>query len=241
MKLITEIERIEREWALSTKLKILHDDMQVIFAYPLFGPSNYYDNRKKILEYDLKIPSGDQIASLLYSAYCSELRDEKGFKDIKEIMKAHSLTNVYSKNLWTSDGVYVYREEIEEETDRLNIVSYLEDKLIGGIKLPKGIIFSRHEKIRFAPRDSYKLEFNSSDELQENGFIIANYGVDGAKKLAKISEKSSIKLFVDGLKINHGEDYWRCVSNIRIRNGSLYINGEMDVVGRVGYSIGILK
>ena len=70
---------------------------------------------------------------------------------------------VFNRNLWTDKGVYVVRDlEAKGLSETLS-----ENELE---KMPK------EGKVRFVPKDSYKLEYNSPEELSKNGFVIASYG-----------------------------------------------------------------
>ncbi len=224
-----------------TEIKVPYNDNYVSFVYPLIGSNTYLEVRKQILENKLKVPTTEQTASLLYSAYCiPEVYDEPEFESIREFIRNKWLW-VFNRNLWTDKGVYVVQDlEVKGRTKKLE-VSDLEKFLKNSEEL-NGVRFSEDGKVRFAPKETYKLEYNAKDELAENGFVIASYGKTGAEQLAKISEKFSNKPYVYGLNIQEGQNPELRVSALGV-NGSnwLYLCGDNFGVDGVGRSFGVLK
>jgi len=239
------IERIEKVWTLDAKIHIPQEDKETVFAYPSFGPNTYLEVGKQILEKGLTVPTGGQTASLLYEVYCSDLQDGHEFEDIRNTMRTRWI-QVFNRNLWTSEGVYILQDpEAKGRTEELD-VNDLEERLIGGTKFSKGVKFSQDKTLRFAPKDSYKLEYNSSDELASNGFVIASYGVEGAEKLAEVSRKFPNKPYVYGLYIGENQDSELRVSALYGGYGGyggdkFYVGGSDFDDDSGGHAFGVLK
>ena len=82
------IKRLEKVWTPDAELLIPHENEYVNFAYPSIGPNTYLNVGKQILEKNLQIPTGEQTASLLYTAYCDDsIKDEPEFENIRNIIK----------------------------------------------------------------------------------------------------------------------------------------------------------
>ena len=217
-----------------TELIIPHENTVVTFAYPSFGTNTYRDVGKQILENNLQIPTSEQIASLLHASYCSELKDEPEFQNIRKIMSDRWLW-VFNRNLWTDKGVYVIPDlEAKGLSETLN-ENELEALLKNGKEI-NGVRFSKDKKVRFAPKDSYK------DELAENGFVVASYGKEGAEQLAEISTKFLSGFRVYGLNLQKGD-----TSQLRCSALGGYGGYGLEVVGddfddyRRGCSFGVFK
>src|SRR3989338_7056565 len=87
-------------------ISVPHEGRNVSFVYPSAGPNAYKEVGRQILNQGLRLPTGDETASLLYSAYCiPQVKDEPEFQNIREIMNNRWLW-VFNLNLWTRKGVY---------------------------------------------------------------------------------------------------------------------------------------
>jgi hypothetical protein len=237
------IERIEKIWTPDAKLYIPHEDNEVVFAYPSFGPNTYLNNGEQILDHNLAIATGDQIASLLHAAYYSDFHDEPEFEDIRNIMKDRWIS-VFNRNLWTNKGVYIVQDtEAKCRTEELEL-SNLEKRLSRGTELSNGLRVSEDGTVRFAPKGSYELGYNSREGLTDNGFVIASYGEAGAKKLAEISLTNHFenKPYVYGLDLKDGQNPVQRVSALGDYGGyRLYIDGNDFNDGRESHAFGVLN
>ena len=217
-KLIPIIERGQ------TKIKVPCNDKYVTFAYPSFGQDTYVNVGKQILENNLQIPTGEQTTSLLYTAYFDDsIKDEPEFENIRNIMKDRWLW-IFNRNLWTDKGVYVIQGLGAKGRSEILELSDLEKSLKNAEEI-NGVRFSGDRRVRFAPKETYRLEYNSQDELAKNGFVIASYGVKEAEQLAEISEKFSDKPYVYGLNINQGKKPELRVSALDECGAWLRVNG----------------
>jgi hypothetical protein len=183
------IEKIEKVWIPESKLYIPQEDKEIAFAYPAFGPDIYTKTGKELLKHNLTIPTAEQTAYLLHAVYCGpkEFTTSPEAKEIKRIMKDNWFW-IFNQNLWTNKGVYVIHDsEAKGISEKLNSED-LEKKLNESIA-GSPILYSSDGKVRFAPKESYRLGEHTPDSLAKDGFIIANYGVKGAEKLAEVSSK----------------------------------------------------
>ncbi|MBS3079888.1 hypothetical protein J4221_00285 [Candidatus Pacearchaeota archaeon] len=222
------IEKVEKIWIPDVKIYLPSKDGEIIFGYP---PPNKYELDRK----NFRLPSADQVVDLIYAAFFSK-RNEPNL----DLILDPCFFRIYNVNLWTNEGIYVEEcsSDWSERYPSFNLeVGELEEKLTGGTVLSNGVRFSKDNKIRFAPRDSYTLDvpakyapsknfpkfsekelievlqaannlesiartLNPKDyvkvreeelkffktDLENDGFIIASFGIEGAKKLAEISK-----------------------------------------------------
>ncbi len=228
--------RIERGM---TKLVVPHQGKEIAFAYPSIGPNTYANIGKEILSQGMGVPTGDYMASLLHTAYCdNSVANEPEFQNVREIMKNRWLW-VFNRNLWTKDGVYVLLDlEAIGRSQPLNQKD-LEKMLKGSKKLPNGVKFSKDGKVRFAPKESYKLETHTSESLAKDGFVIASYGKEGAEKLREVSSKFKVKPYVYGVETDTSEQRLSALCTYGLGDG-LIVNGFF-FDDRNNLAFGVLK
>lgn len=243
------------------KFDVSHGEGQISFAKNPFGPGDYEAVGRNILGLGLKVPIGDDTASLLHSIYCGNPAKQQKVRDFltmvkplvwgSYLMRCPSRLWVFNQNLWTPKGVYVILDlqAIGFDT-KLNISDI--ERMVNetGIKEYRGVRFSRDEKVRFAPVESYRLGEHSPESLSTDGWVIANFNVDGAKKLGEVSSKLKYKPVTCGLdskSFNEGsEDYnMACWKPIRMLNLSLrkrlQFNGDLWYNDDIGsYAFGKL-
>ena len=211
------VERLKEVWTPDAKLHIPHNDGEVVFAYPSFGPDTYQGVGRQILGHNLALANGGQTASLLYSTYCSDVKDEPEFKGIKDIVR-EKWVPVYMNVAWTDKGVFTqYDPEAKGLTEKLDI-NDLEKSLEGGTEYSQGIRFSDDGTVGFAPKDSYQLRYNTPEQLAQNGVVIAISGFEGAEKLAEISKEFPNKPCVHGSVLKEREYSRERVSALRALN-----------------------
>jgi hypothetical protein len=208
--------RFLHPWALEEKIFVYDiQGNETAFAYPSFEPEGYdgyFDTTKKVLEYGLRLPTGPQTALLLHAAYCSDLKDREEFKDIRK--KVGGFLWVCNRNLWTPKGVYVTPDikGFGSYHDKELEVDFLEEKLRGGNEI-QGVRFSQDGKTSFAPKETYrhndsrvKEQRHTVEELANDGFIIASFGVEGAERLGEVAATlGSEKNYIFGVNIKEGE------------------------------------
>src|SRR4030042_3164429 len=83
-----------------------HNTGEIAHAFPAIGPDTYQNVGTKILKSGQKVPVGDYTAPLIHTAYCSQVKDEPEFENVREIMGSNWLW-VFNRNGWTNEGVYV--------------------------------------------------------------------------------------------------------------------------------------
>lgn len=235
------------------EMRVPHLSSRTTFVYPAVGPGTYQsvgrqikyinDGRKE-RESGLVVPVGDVSASLLDAAYFPSPKSEgPEFANVRDIMKQRWLW-VFQKNLWTPQGVYVQRDpEAKGLSEQMNL-SELEKAVADGREVSKGVVFSRDGNVRFASLESYQLptEWTKLDgeqgviayheqtpeALARDGFVIAGYGVEGAKKLERVARTFSYKPVTWGSKINEGKANRQTLSAL---GGDGFVGGRLGVVG----------
>jgi hypothetical protein len=190
------MEIINREK--SNGIRLNENERYYDFIFPGIGPSNYISATKGILTKGLILPTGEMTACLLSEIYNSDKGDLK--REVIGLMRSNKIW-VPNKNLWVpkelgykgTEGVYVvYDKEGEglskhiSESDIRGFQQSLDNSVEIG-----GVVFSKDNRVRFAPKETYKIGEQSINEFENNGINIANYGLNGSKKLGDISRMSS--------------------------------------------------
>ncbi len=215
-----------------TELIVSHKDTGLSFIHPPEGPNTYQNVGEYIINKHLELPTGDQIASLVYAAFNSQ---EQEFRNIQDLMKNQWLW-VFNRNLWTPEGVYVvqYPKGTNQPLNQSDLENRLNGKEINRVR------FSEDETIRFAPKESYHLENHTSQSLAEDGFIIASFGKEGAEKLSKVSEKFREEPYVWGTQT---DSPYQTVSALGSSWGGhrLLVVGDLHGDNRNGCAFGVQK
>ena len=214
--------RIERAM---TKLFVPYEKGEIVFASPSFGPNTYQGVGKEILSKNLKVPTGDYTASLLHPAYCNvQFSNEPEFKNIRDLMRNKWIW-VFNQNLWIDKGVYVIQDlEAGGRSEPLD-TNQLEKMLKNGNEV-NGVRFSQCGRVRFAPKETYNLGEQTSQSLSEDGFVVASYNVDGAKKLGEVSSKFDYNPVTYGINVNEGNQLELRVSALDGYYGRLHVCGD---------------
>lgn len=141
--------RVEREGRI--EMRCPHARKEIAFAHPSAGPSSYRSAGRQILDAGQRVPTGDEMTSLLYSAYCGRAREEPEFLEVRKTMCNRGFW-IFNRNLWTPEGVYVIQDtEAIGTSQPLQLVD-LEKKLEGGFE--DGCIrCSRDGALRFVPKE----------------------------------------------------------------------------------------
>ena len=242
--------RIEREDKI-TKLIVSHEDKEIAFAHPPFGKGLYREVGEQILVHNLRIPSGDELASLLHAAYFSDKSDEPEFKNIRDIIPFHIW--VFNRNLWTNKGVYVIQDpEAKGRSESLN-ENELEKMLKNGEKI-NGVRFSKDRKVKFAPTGTYRhagtystrLQDHTPEQFSKDGFIIATFGKEGAIKIAEIAAQFEENPYIHGYNISK-TDHTELLQVSVLGKGAGYLRVDGTLYDtnfgmyRFSYSFGLLK
>ena len=177
---------------------------EIRYVSPAIGPDTYVNVGKNILEQGLFVPTGDYTAPLLNAAYNNpEVANEPEFMDVREKMKNNWLW-VFNRDIWTPKGVYVVQDTKAEGQSARFDLNELEDILSGG-KTERGVRFSKDGKVRFAPKSSYSLGVHTPQTLAQDGFVIANYGIEGAECLGNLAQYFRNRPRTFGLNKTEGE------------------------------------
>jgi len=220
-----------------TELWVPHNSREIGFASPAFGSNAYIDVGKEILSKGLNLPTGDYTASLLHPAYCNnQVKNEQEFKDVRNIMKNNWLW-VFNRNLWNKNGVYVVQDLDAIETSQALDINELEKRLKSGNEI-QGIRFSEDNKIRFAPKNTYKLGEHTSESFAKDGFIIASCGQEGAEKYREVSDQLENNPYIYGVETETPEQRVSAVDESGSRLG--FYGDDFGVNGRC-LAFGVLK
>ena len=213
-----------------------HEDGELAFVYPPKGPNFYQAVGKKLLERKLNLPTGYQTASLIHGAYASE---EPEFQEIQKILRDNWLW-VFSRNLWTSEGVYVVHDPEAIGVSQPLYQDDLERRLAGREEIGR-VRFSEDRTISFAPKDSYQLGEHTPESLAKDGFMIASFEKEGAEKLGEDSGKFKENPCIWGLDIGERQEPVQRVSalNSGWGAGRLVVDGDVRGDGRYGYAFGV--
>ncbi len=252
-KLNARVEEMPQVWTLKSKLWVPHEDGEIAFAYPRFGPDIYQNVGRQILEKisgkDLAVPTGEHNVSLLYTVYCDKsVSNKPEFQNIRKIMRDNWLWG-FIKKLWTPEncgelgaGVFsVYDENAVGLSKELK-VSQLEEALEIPVELSEGVISTQDGKIRFASVSSnYTLGEHTHDSLKTDGSVIADYGINGAMKLSKISRTIGKNLYVCGLDVSKLKEPVQRVSALVEFDEWLHVSGDNFGDNGWGHAFGVLK
>jgi len=216
------VERIEKVWTPNAKLYVPHQGEEIAFAFPAFGANINQKVGKEILSHNLKVPTGDYTASLLHPVYCNP-RNSDEERNVRDIMKNNWLWT-FNQNLWTDKGVYVIQDlEAKGRSEEFDI-NELEKRLT---EKWNNIRVSENGRTRFAPKESYKFGEHISDSLSKDGFVIASYGIEGAKKLAEVSSKLRNNPVTYGIEIQKGNAPELRFSALGEDGGRLRVDGSL--------------
>ena len=232
-----------------TEIDFPYKDGKLTIIHPFFGPDNYLDVRKQILEKNLIVPSGEQLAAFLHAVYLGpeEFTSKPQIREIRDEIMMHRYLWTFNRNLWIFEGVYVVEDTeakgLPEELDPKKLESILNDS----IKIDNGVKISWDGKVRFAPRDSYRLGEHTSESLAKDGFVIANYNVNGAKQLAEVSKKFILEPKTLGVELGKDDKPVQSFSALQViydyYGGNRLVNGlpYFNPYYNCGYALGVLN
>jgi len=227
--------RLERK---VTKLWVPHNGELVPFAFPPKGQDKYVDVGKAILQDGQSLPTGDYIASLTHAAYCfPDVHDEPEFAQVRETVGREWFW-FYNLNVWTPKGVYVIPDDnAEGKNETFYLLDRLEIIVERGESI-KGVRFSQDGRVRFAPKDTYRLGEHKPGSFARDGYVIASFGEEGAEKIAEITSKLNTQLNVLGCETKTPH---QSVSAFGGRPGVGFdLRGDLDD-SIFGCSLGLLK
>lgn len=230
------IPRVERR---EIRMIVPHKNGEAIFIHPSQEPHNYQTVGRGIIARGLNVPTGEYNASLLYSAYCSEAKDEPEFKEVRDYMGRGWLWT-FNHNIWTPEGLYVVTDPKAEGLSKDFSVAQLERRLKRAKELSfGGIRMSKNGSVRFAPVGSY--EFGVQDDLSTQGDVIANYTLEGAKKLAEVGSTFISQPRTGGVEVSKDGTPVHRVASLYSSDVWLHVDGSGWGGGDDGYAFGVSK
>ena len=168
-----------------TILTVPHLGKDLIFAYPIKGPGTYQEVAEQIdndkTPSQLYKPTTAETISLIYAAF--QDKDNKYSQEILKILKDRYFW-CFTKNLWTSKGVYVVDDKDGSKLNSKDLEKRLDQN---------------DKSVRFVP-NGFKLGEQTPKELEANPYVIAHAGEEGVQKLAEIASEFERKPFVYGLE-----------------------------------------
>ena len=156
------------------KLTVTHNNKDLTFVHPAYGPGTYADVKSAIEQDKLKGPTMAETASLIYASFDSSNRYSTEIKDI--------MGNAW---LWAFTGtLYIPKKGayIQDNPEIRNGMPFMEES--GLIKK----LEARDSSIRFV-RFGYQVGEMNPLKLAKNPYVIGLVGEEGAEKLAKVSDK----------------------------------------------------
>ncbi len=249
------------------EMRVPHLSSRTTFVCPAVGPGNYQSVGRQIKyindggkerESGLVVPVGDVSASLLDAAYFPSPKnnDAPEFANVMEIMRVRWMP-VFQKNRWCPKGVYIAHDLEAKGLSEALDVGVLESAVADGNEVADGVVFSRDGTVRFVSADV--LDFpnkwdslpnnqgvraykdHTPESLAEDAFVIGGYGLEGARKLARVSTRFRNNSRVYGLKMNEGMPAKEVLSAL---SGDYFDGFGLGVVGCFdgdgdGYAFGV--
>ncbi|MEK6915559.1 MAG: hypothetical protein AABW89_03400 [Nanoarchaeota archaeon] len=187
-----------------TELYVPVGSKEVGYILPAVN-GNYGNVGRQIISSGDVVPTGDLTAPFVRDLYLGANRDEPSVADARNLVKNRWLW-VFNQNLFVlkdkigPKGVYVVSDF---EATGLSVPLYrgtLERKL-KGVKESKGLRVSRDKSVRFVVEGSYSFGEMSPEKLALNVFVIAQYGVEGAKLLAEVAGSLHHRPITSGIDV----------------------------------------
>ena len=224
------------------------------YLAPPFGPHYYHEVGRVTRDFGYGVPTGNETAPLIHGAYCGDNKDNLGYASVRRAMKERFLW-VFNRNLWADKGRFVIHDRkavgLLSRDLTIQTMDLLERKLEGGKEI-KGVRFSEDGSVRFAPRGSYALGEMDAWKLAEDGGMIADYGIEGAKLMAEAASSLPNKPRIFGSDIQEGQcaqlqsglsTVSQAVGRLRFVGNEvqMWMEGPAFQLGNTGYAFGILK
>ena len=199
------------------------------YIYPTVGSNTYQEVGKQIRSQGLAVPHGDYTASLIHAAYCSAIKDEPEFSNVRNIARIarNNWLWVFVQDYWTDKGLYGVQDEKALGRSKPLTIGELEEMLKFGKELSwGGIRFSADNKVRFAPKGSYTFGEYAPESLTKDGAMIVQYGVRGAELCGKVSATLPNKPKTCGLDIAEDRAPEIRVSTLDENDCGLHFGGD---------------
>ncbi|HIH14107.1 MAG TPA: hypothetical protein HA224_02520 [Nanoarchaeota archaeon] len=196
------------------------------FIYPFKGPGTYNGVGQEVLAGGELVPTGDLTAVLLEAACCvPKFKKAPEFVEVRQIMR-DSWFWAFQANLWTPNGVYVRHDSKAEGLELEMDVRTLDKMLKNGTEV-NGVRFSKDETVRFAPKSTYELGLHTPKSLANDGFMVASYGVKGAKRMARVAGTFDYGIRTFGRDTQAGQPPVKGLSAVGDYGGGLDFFGDV--------------
>jgi hypothetical protein len=170
---------------------IAHKEGKLTFQYPAFR-GNPLEIAEQIETERLKRPGSSETASLIYDA----------FKKPKEKYESEIIDILNNECFVEYTGI-LYLPKLTNKEIHTGVIIEHNPKMNRGkkLKMDEDDLIKRLQKndplVKFVPL-GYKIGEQKSSELEQNPYIIARYGKEGAEKIAKIASKYREKPYLWG-------------------------------------------
>ena len=195
------------------------------------GPNLYWEVGERILEKNLEITDGSDVASLLHYVYCDPCFNDQPNK-YREAFESKGGVYVFNRNIWTQQGVYVIQDsevdalqQLRGNSEKVKVWDLMQliEQVNNGIN---GVRFSKDGKVRFAPKESYSLGEVNTQSILDDCFVIANFGEQGAKNLSEVAAHFNNKPFLHLMDVD--EEFYGFFSPLDCRNKVVSVSTEND-------------
>ena len=170
--------------AKKTYFEVPHKEGKITFQYPAFQ-GFYGEVAEQIDKENLQRPTSAETASLVYYAF----QNQEG-KYEKEIISC-----LEHRWLWEFTG-NLYIPKSDEKINKGVILDNNPEITGNMLKLDKDSLIKRLQEndslVKFVPF-GYNIGEQSTFKLKNNPYIVARYGKEGAKKIAKVASNFHIK------------------------------------------------
>ena len=214
-------------------------------VYPFLEPANYQTIFNPAnFKGDVRMPTGVDCADFVYAIYCGpeEFRNKPEVEEARCKMK-ESWLYVPNVNIWTPKsfgdrhGVYVVFDEKGLGTNFIFDQNELETRLSQGEEVMPGVILANG--VGFAHRKTYKCREQTPEELARNGYMVLNYTLKGAEKLAEVSTTFSRKSYA--WIVDNPIEVVKSVSGLDDNNNRIGIDGNNDGCSSGAFSFGVCR
>jgi hypothetical protein len=227
MKIMKVTQIPKREFIPEAEITVSHEGKDITFLAPYFRGSNYSIIRTEIEQAGLRKPTFAETVSLAYDAFVTD-RENAYSKQVRELMKSSWLRASNGILYVPNKGAYI-QDYPEFKNGQVNmnerdLVKYLE---------------SNDRSVRFVPF-GYKLEYQTSKELENNPFIRGLAGKEEAEKLAKISDKFKNKPYVWSFdNVNEPQIRFACLDSNWLVVDGLSVDGCDRFGNDGGFAFGV--
>lgn len=212
---------------LRTELTVSHNNNDLTFLHPAYGPDTYANVGLQIDQNGLARPTMAQTASLVHTAFNS---NDRYSNEIKHIMKRRRLWAFTGSLYIQNKGAYV--QDNPEIIDGMPFMD--ESDLVKKLE-------SSDPTVRFVPF-GFKIGKMKPSELAKNDYIKATAGEEGAEKIAEVAGKFEFSPRLFGFK-STDKPLARvsALGSDRDFNGRLYVFGGYSGGDKGGYAFGVRK